>query len=302
MKDDCFLSVVMVSDFEPTDTKSWKDELALVHALAQQDVQEQFEVLLIESEESRDQEVPSSLYEMIPGLSVHYFDSVKSADLKDYGVRLARGKYVAVLESDCVPTRDWLRALLGAMSRNDWDIVSGRTFYGNESTYKRVMNLLHRSWFDHGRSCPTTYISNNGAIYRREVLQQFPYPNSATPFVSAEIRNGKIQQAGYRSYYEREALMKHAIGGISFVWDLQRNKGHQSMTSAPHQAYSQIPRLLGAKVKSNIKNCGRLGSEYLRWYDWPALIFFMFAELVPFSVGMVEAVNKVEVLSGSAYR
>jgi hypothetical protein len=75
------------------------------------------------------------------------------------------------------------------------------------------MNLLHRSWDDPGRSGATKEISNNGAIYRRTLLEKHPFPDAVTPFVSAAVRNKKIREAEHRFYFEREATMKHAIGG-----------------------------------------------------------------------------------------
>lgn len=164
------------------------------------------------------------------------------------------------------------------------------------------MNLLHRSWYDHGRSCETSYVSNNGAVYKREILEKYPYPNAVTPFISAEIRNQKIYQAGHRFYYERAVTMRHAIGGWSFVWDLQRNKGHQKMSSYAPVTFSVIPKLLVSQLKENMRLCRRHGKGYLRWYDWPLLLFSMFFSLIPFSLGMVDAVNNVESIPGSAYR
>ena len=207
MNKKCRLSVVSVSDFEPNQSKLWKDERALIKALANQDIQESFEVILVESKQNLDQIVPTDFYHFIPDLKVHYYDSIKSAALKDYGVILSSGEYVAVLESDCVPSRNWLRLLLEAVVNNEWVIASGRTFYGDETTYRRIMNLLHRNWYDHGKSCETNYISNNGAVYSREILEKFPYPDSVTPFLSAQIRNKQIQREGYRFYFERSVTM-----------------------------------------------------------------------------------------------
>jgi hypothetical protein len=296
------LSVVLVSDFEPTSTKSWKDERELLQALADQDIEEPFEVILVESEQNKNQTVPDELYQLIPDLIVGYYDSDQSATLKDFGVGLSSGEYIAVLESDCIPGNNWLRLLLEPVVNNDCAISSGRTYYGEETSYLRTMNLLHRSWYDHGKSCETSYISNNGAIYKRKILEMYPYPNAVTPFLSAQIRNEKIVDDGHRLYYERAVLMKHAIGGLPFIWDLQRNKGHQIMDSHWRIALSSIPLVLVSKLRENMRLCKQHGKEYLKWYDWPMLVFFMFFSLIPFSVGMVDAVNEVKRIPGSAYR
>jgi hypothetical protein len=296
------LSVVLVSDFEPSDTKSWKDERLLLQSLANQDIEEPFEVVLVESEHNKSQTVPDELYHLIPDLIIGYYDSDQSATLKDFGVGLTSGEYIAVLESDCVPSKNWLRLLLEPVVNNQCAISSGRTYYGEQTSYKRIMNLLHRSWYDHGKSCETNYISNNGAIYTREILEQFPYPHAITPFLSAQIRNEKIHQAGHKFYYERDVLMIHAIGGLPFIWDLQRNKGHQRMSSFWRITYSSIPRILISKLQENLRQCKQHGKEYLKWYDWPMLVFYMFFSMIPFTVGMVDALHEVQKIPGSAYR
>lgn len=302
MTDELRLSVVMVSDFEPSHLKSWRDEKALIQALSEQDINEHFEVILVESEQSRNQIVPEEFYHLIPNFNLHYFDSIKSAALKDYGVSCANGRYIAVLESDCIPSKNWLRLLLGAITNNEYVIASGRTYYGEETSYRRIMNLLHRSWDDHEKSCETECISNNGAIYDRKVLEMFPYPESVTPFLSAQARNESILNAGHRFYFVRDATMKHAIGGLQFVWDFQRNKGHQSMKSRRHCSYSAIPVVLIRKLKNNLKYCARFGKEYLCWYDWLPLPVLMLAEFVPFTVGMIDAIRGVQKIPNSAYR
>ena len=127
MNPDCQLSVVLVSDFEPSGSRSWKDEKALVQALARQEIDEPYEVILVESAQHRAEPVPASLYEAVPNLQVHYFDSIKSAALKDYGVLQARGRYVAVLESDCLPEPQWLGRLFQIVRNGEWAIASGRS-------------------------------------------------------------------------------------------------------------------------------------------------------------------------------
>jgi len=296
------LSVVSVSDYEPGAEKTWNDEKALIIAIAEQDLAIPFEVILVESTKHRGQPVPSEFFDLIPDLKVHYCDSEQSATLKDYGVSVSNGTYIAVLESDCIPAKNWLRLLLEAVDAQEYDIVSGRTYYGEETAYQRVMNLMHRSWDDPGSSGSTEEISNNGAVYHREILEKYPYPDAVTPFISAAIRNKKIREGGHRFYFERTAKMKHAIGGAGFIWDYQRNKGHQCMSTVGSYKYSNAPKLIAQKFIREIWACKRLGNEYLNLYDWPLLPIIMLLEIVPFTVGMFDALRKVPSIPGSAYR
>ena len=223
------ISVVIVSDYERTSTRTWQDERLLLEALARQDIDEPFEVLLIMDSELRGS-LPDSVLKIVPGLKTIFLNERKSSKLKDYGVKQATTEYVAVLEADCVPCLEWLRLLSHVLrTREDVSVVSGRTWYGQGTMLKRSLSLLDRGFDDLGQSGSTIHVSNNGALYRRAVLAQFPYPDAITPFYSAGLRNQSMVQAGHRFYFEREAVMRHAIGGWHFVKDFRRNSGYSAM-------------------------------------------------------------------------
>lgn len=293
------LCVISVSDYEAGEQKTWQDELALLEALSNQDIDEDFDVVLVESTQVQDQPVPDQLYLYVPQLKILYYDSYKSAVLKDYGVSQCDNDFIAVVEADCKPTENWLRVVLGGLESGKYAAASGRTFYGETSSYRRVCNLLHRAWDDPGLSGQTDKVSNNGAIYRREILQAFPYPHAVTPFVAAELRNDRIKDAGETFYFAREAAMQHAIGGLSFLWDLQRNKGHQCMTASNHKRFLSLAK---EKLARNWHQAGRIGKQYLRWYDWPLFVLLSVYEVVPHIVGARYAKEEVEAIPGSSYR
>ena len=292
----------MVSDYAPGKTKSWKDEQLLLESLAQQDVAEAFELILVESSAHRDEAVPEIFYDSFPNLKVVYHDSDQSAKLKDYGVSLSSGEFIAVLESDCQPSPNWLRLLLDAVRKNSWAVSSALCIYGDATGFQRVLSLLDRSWRDLGQSGEAKGISNNGAIYQREVLKKYPYPDAVTPFLAAQERNTLILQSGYRAYFERDATMTHALGGWRFIWDLHRNKGHQIMASSEQQSFSVIPKLLFRKTRGDLRNCRRVGNDYLNYYDWPLYALLMLVTLLPKYLGMTDALAKVKSIPNTAYR
>lgn len=297
------ISVVVVSDFEGAEGKLWKDEEVMLEALAQQDFAEPFEVVLVENEEFQNQ-VPKRLYEIFPNLRLLFTNEVKSAKLKDYGVKHTTSELVAVLEADCPPNRQWLRVLVEAMRQNpDVAVVSGLTNYGNETMYKRVMSLLDRSWDDFGKSCYTPIISNNGALYKREVLEQFPYPEAITPFLSATLRNNKIREAKYKFYFEPEAVMRHAIGGWDFIVDVRRNKGYSAMKYLGYgTGYSAIPKVMSHRWRDHIRGFVKKSGTYLKVRDWP--LAFVMMPIVPFLEipGFLDAINGNKEIPNTSYR
>lgn len=296
------ISIVVVSDYEGKKVKTWKDEKKILSALAEQDFNGNYPVYLVENEMAKDS-VPNELYEIYPDLKIIFSPEIQSSKLKDIGVQHTTSEYVAVFEADCQPNIIWLRVLYNILNNNpNISVVSGRTGYGENTMYKRVLTVLDRS-FDHlGKADVTTHISNNGALYRRNILEKYPYPDILSPFLSSRMRTHSMLQDGIQFYFDPQAFMHHAIGGISFIYDFRRNTGFADMMKQSDIRYSKIPYLLWKRSKREVHDCLRVGSKYLKWYDWPFLLFFILLAPSLQIPGMIEAVQGKKAPSNTAYR
>lgn len=296
------VSVIVVSDFEEGGARSWRSERAILESLARQDLEQPFEVVLLESDRHRGA-VPSDLTAICAGSRIVYAPETRSARLKDFGVSQVTTDLVAVLETDCVPNPSWLRVLVDVLHRRpDVAAVSGRTSYGGETSYRRALSLVDRSFDDLGRPGVTGYVSNNGALYRRSLLERFPYPPAASPFTSARLRTQAMREAGHVFYFEPAAMMRHGIGGWGFIRDFRRHTGYSDMICGPAKRLRSIPGLLWRRRQREIQDCLRLGSTYLRWYDWPLTAVLL--AVAPFLEvpGMLDAVGERSALPRTAYR
>jgi hypothetical protein len=289
----CNLSVIIVSDYGNSAERSWADERNILHALALQDIGQPFEVLLAENETMRDK-LPADLSGIVPDLKAVFFNSNRSSVLVNHAVSGTTGKLVALMEADCIPDPGWLRKLVNTMNNNpEISVVSGKTIYGSSTCIERCLSLLHRGFSDLGYSGFTEHISNNGALYRREVLEQFP---------SCWMRKNLMQRKGHLLYYERSAEMIHALEGWRFVLDLHRNRGYTAMMMDGEPDISKIPALLIKSMKMELSCVARLGRTYLKYYDIvPMLILSI---ILPFLdiPGMLDAINARDQIPGTVYR
>jgi len=297
------ISVVIVSDFELTDQKTWHDEIEVLKAFAAQDFDEPFELIVVENSKFAN-EVPAILDTIAPDTRVVFTEQTQSAHLKDYGVHQCLGDLVAVIEADCLPNPAWLRTLVQVLREQpDVDVVSGRTWYGDQSLYRRCLNLLHRAFDDYGRPSTSIFISNNGALNRRPVLEAFPYPEAITPFLSSRLRNRRLLEAGHRFFFHPEARMLHAIGGLPFLFDVHRNVGYSDMMQAPHgPTIGSILRVLLQRTKRESSDLRRLGDSYLTGFDRLLLPLFQLVGRCFETVGMVDALLGRRSIPHSAYR
>jgi hypothetical protein len=296
------LTVVVVSDYEPGAQKTWTSERQILAALAEQDLGEPFDVLMVENDGARDS-VPEDLRRLCPRLEIVFASESQSARLKDFGVWHARTEYVAVLEADCVLNQAWLRVLLYALRRRpDFAVASGRTTYGDETMYRRCLSALDRSFDDLGGPGEMPHVSNNGALYRRAVLAAFPYPETGSPFHSSRLRTRAMVAEGHRLWFEPGAVMRHAIGGLDFIRDFRRNTGYADMNDEPERRAPLVPRLLWRRLRHDWKNCRRVGPAYLRRGDWPLLILLL--ALTPFFEvpGVIDALRGRPSVPNSSYR
>jgi hypothetical protein len=85
----------------------------------------------------------------------------------------------------------------------DLDVVSGRTVYGMDSATLRVATLLDRGYIERRHGGRFTHVSNNGALYRRHVLERYPFPDEANPFVSAELRHVAMRSGNVKIGVEK---------------------------------------------------------------------------------------------------
>jgi hypothetical protein len=267
----CEITVVVVSDFEAYEVKTWQDERRVLKALAQQDIKEPFEALLVENISAQSY-VPPDLMDICQNTKIVFCETDKSDQMKDYGVRHSSSDYITVMEADCLPNQCWLRVLIAQLrEKPEYSVVSGRTTYGDDTIWKRICSVLDRTFDDLGEDGETIHVSNNGALYRSNIIKKYLYPNVASPFASARLRIRKMKIDGIRFYFEPKALMQHQIGGIGFIKDFRRHTGYSDMVDHGQANLKSIPKLLFRRSRQELADCCRLGSKYLKWYDWPFL-------------------------------
>ncbi|MCC6983972.1 MAG: glycosyltransferase [Bauldia sp.] len=301
------IAVVVVSDYAAGGVKDWDDERLALDTLARQDIAEPFEIVLVENESLRG-EVPPGLLDRAPHARIVFDPALRSAQLKDAGVAATGTPLVAVMEADCAPAPDWLRRLAETMDATpEAGIVSGRTTYGGGTMPRRVFALLDRAFMDLGVTGPVPHICNNGALYRRAVLEAHPYGAEPSPFVSAEIRRRAILAAGIRTWFNPDAVMVHRFSGLSFIADLRRNAGLQAartrlLLGKPKARARAYLSILAIHMRADIRNAKRVGGDYLRPLDWPLWLVMLPVIRALELPGVIRGLRGEASVPGTSYR
>jgi hypothetical protein len=302
------ISIVVVADYVRGDESDWRDEERILRGLRDQDIAEPFEIVLAENE-TRRKFLSPELPKIAPRTRVLFANTSRSAALKDFGVGQTSGILVAVIEADCYPAPDWLRHLVETIDGHpDADIVSGRTTYGGGTSMRRVCALLDRSYVDIGVVGPTEQICNNGALYRREILEEHPYPDERSPFISSVLRLRSILRAGRRPYFQPNAAMIHDFGGFRLLADIRTHSGLRTARLRVLDGQSTKPRwrrslaISLSHLKADIRNAARVGNAYIRPRDWPLFcVMVLFVRALEVR-GILKGLDAEEEISATAYR
>lgn len=288
------ISVVVVSDYGSSATRSWNDERACLDALAAQDFDEPIEIILSEDERFRGS-MPPEIASRIENQRVVFSGASTSYGLKNAGVRAASASLVALMDADCRADPGWVRYLVAALrSRPDIAVVSGRTFYDGTGLGERVLCLLSRSYLDPGRAGETVFASNNAVGFRRAVYLAHPLPETLGAF-AARIQSESIRRDGGLLWFEPRMRVVHEFEGWPMEADIRKNIGYGTVATRlaePWMPYASLVRLgiaaapviAGAKLVNSWRDCVRCGSAYgVRWYE------------MPFALAAAVAVNAMEI-------
>lgn len=302
------ISVVVVSDYGEGENKDWADERQALDRLARQDIDEPFDIILVENHVCRDS-VPAALLDSTPRARLIFSQSTRSSALKNDGAAATTTPLVAVMEADCLPASDWLRRLCETIDAvPQADIVSGRTTYGQGSSLRRVFALLDRGYLDLGHAGPVRHVSNNGALYRRESLVAHPYGAEPSPFVSADIRLAEMLAAGIRPYFQPAATMVHRFDGFRFVVDLRANAGFQAVRgrilrgNLPHSRLRVFVSIFISQTRADLRSAWRAGGDFLEPLDWLLYVPMLLLVRILEWPGIARALSGKDHLTRTGYR
>jgi hypothetical protein len=236
-------------------------------------------------------------------------DGDESSQLKDAALSHCRHELVAVVEADCLSRPGWLATLFEAVESNPkLDAVSGRTSYGEESMMKRVMSLLDRGFIERrNRDSLVIHVSNNGAFYRRPVLERYRFEADHGPFVSSHLRQHAMLRDGVAMEVAADAVSIHAYEGLRFIWDVRRNKGYQfaRMLLRRKPCRSRLGlafRAVAVSFKENRQTAQAVGKEFCRWPDWPVFWAMMLLVRIPEFTGALAAGDPAAFKASTHYR
>jgi glycosyltransferase involved in cell wall biosynthesis len=130
---------------------------------------------------------------------------------KNAGAAAATGEIIALLDSDCEPSHDWLEMLL---SRFDTDIgvVAGRVRYAGRSLMARTFSIPFFAAYvlgDENDNASGFNLSN--VAFRRDVLIEHPFDSRIRRNGGCYFLFHQLRAAGIRVIFEPRATVAHRV-------------------------------------------------------------------------------------------
>lgn len=195
---------------------------------------------------------------------------------RNVGVLNARGRIVAFTDSDCVPTRGWLKSLVGAFSE-DVGAVQGRTVAHPDQPQPLFNHFIETLEFD------GSYSTSNVAYLREAVIAIGGFDPGCSYWEDVDL-GWRVHRASWRSVFSDEALVYHqvlrlpAIGWILNAWSYH-------VWPAKAARYPEFGHYLFSGLWSNRQHllfqAAALGTVLAAWRR-PFLLLTLPYALVPF--------------------
>jgi len=143
--------------------------------------------------------------------------------IKDQGVRASAGELVVFLDSDVIPEKGWLRAMLEPFESEEVEIVAGKAYIDADDFFSRSFAL---AWFFplRGGDGPLETVEHffvNNVAFRRALYLRFPFPEVPGASRGACVLMAKnLVAASVPIYSNPNARVSHPPpnGGRHFFW------------------------------------------------------------------------------------
>ncbi len=211
LKDDAFISVIVVTKNEEKNISKCLGSL-----LVQDYPKDKYEVIVVDGDSTdRTQEIcrryPIRLI-IVKKSGISY--------QRNKGVKVAKGKYVAFTDADCIVEKTWLRKLIEQIEGNNKRVVAvggPNLVFNDDPPLSKVIGYTQETLLGSGGS-PQSYkitkptyvnsISNCNILYKKEIVAKEKYDETLSVGDDCEL-NFRLRQKGYEFLYLPDIVVWH---------------------------------------------------------------------------------------------
>jgi GT2 family glycosyltransferase len=194
--------------------------------------------------------------------SVKIIKHVKNLGLaaaRNSAIKNTNAQFIASLDSDCKPNKDWLKHLAKRLNSSNVAGVGGRTLEADTSSVIDRWRAVHmkQDWGNSKKTNPPFLFGCN-TLFRRDLLLKVGSYNEKyrNNFEDVDI-SGRLKKRGYSLIYEPQAIVEHLRKDD--VSSLLNNFAYYTK-----KGFYRNPRMFAFKIKDNIGLTNRFLEEDLK--------------------------------------
>jgi len=181
---------------------------ACLTSLISQDVKDLYEIIVVDSSED---ETPRIVSAKFPSVQlIHLKERTFPKAAREHGLKCAAGRFVAMIDADCVASPDLLAKMLERHREGNYAGVGGALRNGTPWSITGTIGYLS----EFSRQLPSAKKSVTRALvtanvcYRRDVLEACPIPENLYPGEDV-LLNWKICKSGWSLLFDPEIQVTH---------------------------------------------------------------------------------------------
>ena len=187
---------------------------ACLTALAAQRCQAPWEVVVVDDGSLEPLDAIAEAFHGRLDLRIERQLNAGPARARNRGVAVARGRFIAFTDDDCLPEPDWLGALLHREALTPGAMVGGTTINGlDKDLFASVSQLIVDLVYDHFNADPSraTFLTSNNVLCTRERFEALGGFDVSFPRAGAEDRDfcDRWKMAGWPLVWEPAARIEH---------------------------------------------------------------------------------------------
>ncbi|MFA6217645.1 MAG: glycosyltransferase family 2 protein [Candidatus Omnitrophota bacterium] len=132
------------------------------------------------------------------------------ASVRNIAIHTLKSEYVASVDADCVPEKDWLKYSMRRFDRKGIAGVGGKLVERNQSSLADIWRSVHMKQHWDGAGNNPEFLFGSNTVFKKETLVNIGGYNEIlrNNYEDVDICN-RLEKAGYSYVYEPEAIAYH---------------------------------------------------------------------------------------------
>lgn len=186
------------------------------------------------------------------------------AAARNSAIKNTDAKFIASLDSDCKPSKDWLKHLAKRINSSNVAGVGGRTVEANTSSVIDSWRAVHmKQHWGNSKKINPSFLFGSNTLFRRDLLLKAGSYNEKyrNNFEDVDI-SSRLRKKGYSLIYEPQAIVEHLRKDD--LSSLLNNFWKWNFAYYIKEGFYRNPERFAFKIKDNIGLSNRFLEEDLK--------------------------------------